>query len=118
MSLGTRIFTWLNGDYVGTDVHGNRYYRGRKPNKWGHERRWVLYSGVAEASKVPPEWHAWLHHITDKPLTESAANRRDWQKEHVPNLTGTDGAYVPPGHDSRRGADAPLKGDYEPWKPA
>ena len=24
-------------------------------------RRWVIYKNVIEASKIPPEWHAWIH---------------------------------------------------------
>ncbi|HMK69215.1 MAG TPA: NADH-ubiquinone oxidoreductase subunit NDUFA12 family protein, partial [Stellaceae bacterium] len=75
MSIGTRLFTWLRGELVGTDQFGNRYFRekpGRKLRRGGgfdsRERRWVLYKGEAEASKVPPEWHGWLHHtVNDVP---------------------------------------------------
>ena len=36
-------------------------------------RRWVLYRrGPVEASRVPPEWHAWLHYTTEAPLHEKA----------------------------------------------
>jgi hypothetical protein len=28
-SLGTRLLTWLRGEFVGTDSYGNRYYRER-----------------------------------------------------------------------------------------
>ena len=65
MSVGTRLYTWLKGELVGTDQFGNRYYRektrralvkgGGMPSR---ERRWVLYNGIAEASRVPPQWHA------------------------------------------------------------
>lgn len=118
MTLSTRIFTWLNGEFVGTDIYGNRYYRGRRLNRHGRERRWVLYKGVAEASKVPPEWHAWLHAMSDTPLTEGVARRRPWQQEHVPNLTGTGAAFVPSGHDNRGGRRAAATGDYQPWSPS
>ncbi|HYU11033.1 MAG TPA: NADH-ubiquinone oxidoreductase subunit NDUFA12 family protein, partial [Stellaceae bacterium] len=66
-TLGTRWLTWLRGELVGTDPYGNRYYRlkGDKPQRLGggrfsRERRWVIYNGEPEGSKVPPEWHAWL----------------------------------------------------------
>ncbi len=69
-TLGTWLLTWLRGAPVGTDEYGNRYYRlkGDKPRRLGggrfsRERRWVIYKGEAEGSKVPPEWHAWLHHM-------------------------------------------------------
>ncbi len=117
MRLGTLLFTLLYGEHVGTDVFGNRYYRTRRLRRYGRERRWVVYKGSAEASKVPPEWHAWLHHTTLEPLTEAAAKKRPWQKEHLPNLTGTAYAYRPKGHDLRGGRRQPATGDYEPWRP-
>jgi len=116
-NYGTFLFTWLNGERVGTDVFGNRYYRSRRKRRYGREQRWVLYKGSNEASKVPPEWHAWLHQMVEEPLTESAAQPRPWQKEHLPNLTGTDLAYRPSGHDRMGGKRAPATGDYEPWVP-
>lgn len=85
----------ISGELVGTDQYSNKYYRGRSRNRYDRERRWVVYKGRPEASKVPPEWHAWLHHLSEQPLDES--QRHDWQKEHVPNLTGTRAAYHPPG---------------------
>jgi NADH:ubiquinone oxidoreductase subunit len=53
MSLGTRLFTWLNGEPVGTDALGNRYYRakGGARRTDGKERRWVIYAGEPEGSR-------------------------------------------------------------------
>ena len=118
-SIGTLIYTWLCGEPVGIDGSGNRYYRarGERSKRNGRERRWVVYRGVDEASKVPPEWHAWLHHISDVPLTEDAAKARPWQKPHMPNLSGTPYAYRPQGHDLRGGKRAHSPADYEPWTP-
>ena len=116
MSFGTRVFTWLHGEQVGTDEFGNRYYLDKRTKGKKRERRWVLYKGIPEASKVPPEWHAWLHATTvQAPVTR--APQRAWQKPHEPNLTGTDHAYRPPGHVLKGGARAPASGDYEPWVP-
>ena len=117
MYIGTLLFTWLRGQWVGGDEFGNRYYRSKGRKLQGRERRWVLYKGTAEASKVPPEWHAWLHHTTDAPLNEQAAQARPWQKEHVANLSGSIGAYRPRGHDFRGGQRARATGDYEAWTP-
>lgn len=117
MNIGTILYTLLKGKPVGEDEYGNRYYRGTGIKLHGKERRWVLYKGKAEASKVPPEWHSWLHHTTAAPLSESAANARPWQKGHLPNLSGTPGAYLPCGHDLRGGKRAPSSGDYCSWKP-
>ena len=91
------IYTWLNGRKVGKDQFGNLYYEHKSEPKAGRKRkRWVIYNGIVEASKVPAEWHAWLHYTAEAPL--STANEFEWQKEHLPNLTGTRYAYRPPGH--------------------
>ncbi len=116
MDLGTTLFTWLRGQLVGTDAFGNRYYRNRRLKRYGRERRWVMYKGEPEASKVPPEWHAWLHHMVEEPLTDGV-KRWPWQKEHVPNLSGTPYAYRPKGHALRGGKRPHATGDYEPWTP-
>jgi NADH:ubiquinone oxidoreductase subunit len=116
MDLGTTLFTWLRGEHVGTDAFGNRYYRNRRLKRYGRERRWVVYKGEVEASKVPPEWHAWLHHMVNEPLTDES-RRWPWQKPHVPNLSGTRYAYRPKGHELRGGRRAHATGDYEPWTP-
>ncbi|GGF31595.1 NADH dehydrogenase [Aliidongia dinghuensis] len=122
-TLGTLLFTWLRGEQVGTDAAGNKYYRekgGRKIVKGGgmesRERRWVVYHGIVEASKVPPEWHGWLHHTTDE-RPPADLEKRPWQKEHLPNLTGTTLAYHPPGSVVRGGHRARATGDYEAWTP-
>jgi NADH:ubiquinone oxidoreductase subunit len=75
----------------------------------------VIYQGEAEPSKVPPEWHGWLHHTADA-LPQLAA-RRPWQKPHLPNLTGTSLAYRPPGSLQGGGHRAAAASDYEPWTP-
>jgi NADH:ubiquinone oxidoreductase subunit len=115
MTIGTILFTWAKGTLVGTDGAGNRYFRERKPRVGHRQRRWVLYNGPAEASKVPPEWHAWLHYTVDEPLAPSA--EKSWVKEHQPNRTGTGQAYLPAGHDLRGGRRPPATGDYEAWRP-
>lgn len=120
MTLATRLYTWLRGERVGSDSFGNEYYRdkgGARRFAGSREKRWVLYKGEAEASKVPPEWHAWLHHIVKEPPPPGGPPKKPWQKEHLPNLTGTPDAYRPPGHDYKGGRRAPATGDYEPWLP-
>ena len=117
MSLGTWIYTLLNGDQIGTDEFGNRYYRGKGRKLNGRERRWVVYKGDVEASKVPPEWHAWLHSTVDEHLTEEAAKAKAWQQAHVSNKTGTSDAYRPQGHVLKGGQRAAATGDYEAWSP-
>jgi NADH:ubiquinone oxidoreductase subunit len=124
MTIGTRLFTWLRGELVGTDQFGNRYYRERGQRalvrgggRQSRQKRWVMYNGVAEASKVPAMWHAWLHHTIDTVPTDAGKKRYAWEKDHLPNLTGTPLAYRPAGSVLRGGHRAPAAGDYEPWQP-
>jgi NADH:ubiquinone oxidoreductase subunit len=109
-TLGTQLFTARNGQRVGRDDQGNTFYRTRDG-----KRRWVIYNGEMEASRISPEWHGWLHHTWDKPPTEAPVARKAWEKPHVPNLTGTAAAYAPPG-SIRRAAPADRR-DYDAWTP-
>lgn len=117
-TLSTRLFTKRSGKFIGQDGSGNQYYEqtdGVGPI--GKPRRWVIYHGVAEASKVPAEWHGWLHYTVDTPPTEEDYQAKPWQKPHVENLTGTPRAYRPQGSTlnvSRKAKTAAP--DYQPWK--
>lgn len=114
-----RYKTWRHGEPIGTDRFGNRYYRDRRNAGTSRERRWVVFNGgESEASRVPPEWHAWLHHQVKEPPAGSSAYRRSWQKEHIPNPTGSAQAYRPPGSALSIGQRDKATGDYEPWVPS
>jgi len=117
MTITTRLYTYFHGQLVGSDQFGNRYYTVKELPEYGRAKRWVLYKGLAEPSKVPPEWHGWLHHTFDEPPDERQIPHYQWMKPHLPNLTGTKGAYVPPGHLLRGGKRSPTTSDYEAWKP-
>jgi len=118
MTIGTKIYTLLWGAEVGCDSQGNVYYRAKRPSIGGREKRWVLYDGKAEASRVPPAWHSWLHHTTNDIPTDDVGRQWDWQLTHVPNMTGTADAYQPPGHIIKGGVRTSATGDYEPWQPS
>ena len=124
MAFSTWLYTLWKGKLVGTDQFGNRYFREKSPRPLrrgggydSRERRWVLYKGEAEASKVPPEWHGWLHYTVDEIPAAAGAPKYAWQKPHLPNLTGTRHAYRPSGSLLKGGRRAPTTGDYEPWRP-
>ncbi|RMF16796.1 MAG: NADH:ubiquinone oxidoreductase subunit NDUFA12 [Alphaproteobacteria bacterium] len=112
-TVGTLLFTWRHGVLVGKDDQGNRYYR----TKDG-QRRWVIYNGEAEASRIPPEWHRWIHFTADAPPSEDPPVVKPWEKPHMPNPTGTPAAYFPPGslHRLDREKVAP-KPHYRAWRP-
>ena len=114
-SLWTLCHTALFGKFAGADSFGNRYYQGRRRLSAGRRRRWVVYHGEVEASRVPPVWHAWLHHTIDEAPAGDGAPQPPWGREHMPNQTATEGAYRPPGHIG--GQRDRATGDYQPWTP-
>src|SRR5690349_1454100 len=119
-TFGTQLWTWRFGELVGTDDQGNRYYRtrgGEIDPTLGFERRWVIYNGYAEASRIPPEWHGWIHHMVDVPPTQDKYTPREWEKPHVPNMTGTAEAYRPSGSTMASGRRPAATGDYQAWTP-
>ena len=133
LSFLSPIFSWWNGPTVGTllavnsrgrpvgtDEFGNRYFEARnaKDSYDGRKRRWVLYKGYAEASKIPPDWHGWMHYIYDDVPSETPLKRKSWEKPHEPNMSGTPFAKVPPGSLAAEAQRSPsASGDYEAWKP-
>jgi NADH:ubiquinone oxidoreductase subunit len=115
---GTRLNLWKTGaQRVGADEFGNIYYRAPEGYKGQGERRMVTYSGVSEATSVPPLWHGWLHHQIENPPVEQAHREYEWQKPHLANMTGTSAAYRPPGSAQGQNRRAPATGDYEAWEP-
>ena len=115
-TLGTRLWTWRHGERVGEDEQGNVYYRGGVDSE-GRERRWVIYNGLSEASRIPPGWHGWMHHRTDTPPVDENYKPREWQKPHQPNLTGSPLAYRPPGAMVGQAHRPQVTGDYDAWTP-
>lgn len=109
-TLNTQFYTWRKGVRVGEDDQGNVFYR-TKDGK----RRWVIYNGEAEASRVSPDWHGWLHHTFDSSPADRPLPRKAWEKPHQENRTGTALAYAPAG-SLRRPVPARRR-DYEAWRP-
>ncbi|RFU13160.1 NADH:ubiquinone oxidoreductase subunit NDUFA12 [Rhodobacteraceae bacterium W635] len=109
-TIGTQLFTWRKGQKVGEDDQGNIYYQTRDG-----KRRWVIFNGEAEASRVPPDWHGWLHRTYEEAPTDRPLPHQKWEKPHEPNLTGTAEAYAPAG--SIRRMEPAERSDYEAWRP-
>ncbi|MEO0061751.1 MAG: hypothetical protein RLZZ08_311 [Pseudomonadota bacterium] len=116
-TIGTALFSAFKGQHVGTDAEGNRYYRSKKKTAAGLEQRYVLYAGANDASRVPSEWHGWLHHSYDELPESHLAPPRIWEADYTPNATGTVAAYRPQGALERGGHRARATGDYEAWTP-
>jgi len=106
-TLGTWLYTLFNGKLIGEDEFGNKYYSNKK------DKRWVIYKHRVESSKIPPEWHLWIHYLVkNKPIDNLA--KFSWQKNYEENLTGTSRAYKPEGSLS---SDSKAKNKkYEIWE--
>ncbi len=76
-TLNTQIYTWRKGVKVGEDEQGNIYYKSRTG-----DRRWVIFNGEVEASRISPDWHGWLHKTWDEPPTEKPFKHKAWEKPH------------------------------------
>lgn len=117
-TVGTRLFTARSGTKVGTDAQGNVYYCVRKKGEHERDRRWVIFNGVTEASRIPPDWHGWIHHIYDEPPSSNKAlTRKKWEKPHKQNMTGTSQSYHPPGSLLTPQDRPKVAADYEAWTP-
>ena len=125
-----KIFTWWNGAtlgalfdigrravLVGEDEQGNRYFEEKTASLEGRPRRYVIYKGYAEPSRVPADWHGWLHHTFAEPPTVAPFRLKAWEKPHLPNLTGTIYASRPQGSLAETGERPRATGDYEAWRP-
>ncbi|MFT4090867.1 MAG: NADH:ubiquinone oxidoreductase subunit NDUFA12 [Asticcacaulis sp.] len=127
-----KAFTWWNGatigtlwtvfrsaNHVGTDEFGNKYYEARtlKEGYGDKKRRFVIYKGYADASKIPPDWHGWMHYMYDEAPSKAALPKKEWEKPHLPNLSGTPFARFPKGSLNAEADRQKSSGDYEAWKP-
>ena len=130
MSFLGKIFTWWDGatigtmlatargfEQVGTDAQGNKYYRAKKQKDGQRERRWVIYNGANDSSRVPAEWHGWLHGSFGDVPESFLPPAKIWEVDYTPNVTGTAQAYRPAGALERGGQRARASGDYEAWTP-
>ena len=88
-TLGTRIYTLFFGKYKGNDYFGNKYFQSKSG------RRWVIYNGEVDATKIPNEWYSWIHYLNNKIENTQNIKKYKWQKKNVPNRTGTSKAFHP-----------------------
>ena len=53
------MYTVYTGKFVGKDQFGNKFYSSKKG------KRWVIYKDKIESTKITPEWHLWIHFLTN-----------------------------------------------------
>nr|XP_002160276.3 probable NADH dehydrogenase [ubiquinone] 1 alpha subcomplex subunit 12 [Hydra vulgaris] len=98
------------GTHVGTDKFGNKYY---KNNSYFMGRNRFVeypYKGRMEydGTQIPPEWHAWMHYMTDDTPIINPPIVQKFARDHVTNMSGTKNAYIP---------YSTTKPKIEAWKP-
>ncbi len=111
MRFITELKIKLSSKLVGTDEFGNQYFENKKG------RRFIIYKGIAEPTKIPAEWHGWIHFTSNTIPTSSKTNRYHWQKIHLPNLTGTKNSYAPKGNLLQNSNREKVSADYQAWNP-
>ena len=100
-----------HGELMGEDKFGNKYYQN---NDYMYLRnRWVVFNNKYgydyDATNIPPEWHRWMHHGTDKPPSTHPREWQRWQTNDEPTTkTGTYQKYVP---------YSTTEPKIEPWTP-
>lgn len=102
MQLIQQILIKLTAKKIGDDEFGNSYYQNSKG------KRFIVYKGCAEPSKIPAHWHCWIHYNTDTAPVNIKTDKFPWQKIHRPNLTGTRNSYKPNNKTNKK---------YESWQP-
>ena len=103
-TFGTRLKTIFFGKLVGSDSNGNKYYQSK------NGKRWVIYSGEIDASKIPSEWYSWIHFTKNRIENKHKLEKYNWQKSHQSNQTGTENAYYPNRNNEQ------IKKKYTSWK--
>lgn len=104
MDIINKLFIKLCAKKVGNDEFGNQYYQ----NKTG--KRFVIYNGMAEPSKIPMTWHGWMHYYEKE--IPNQTSKHFWEKTHLPNLSGTKNSYSPKNSTNQK-----TSSDYQPWNP-
>lgn len=112
-TFGTWLETALRGREVGRDADGNIYYKSRRDGA----RRWVIYAVDNDSSRVPPEWHGWLHRTRQQAPTEAPLPAQAWERPWRPNPTGTPAAELPRGAIDAGGRRQRSAADYRAWTP-
>lgn len=126
MGLFANAFTWWNGASWGTSLFSRRHGREAGRDEAGNvyfvhakdpARRWVMYDGANDSSRVPPGWNAWLRGTIDDVPDKSLPPRRPFEQPPAANLTGSDSAWRPAGSIRSGGKRAAATGDYSAWTP-
>lgn len=117
MNLINKIKIQLTATKVGEDEFGNRYFEEKSEKISAKKKRFIIYHGQVEASKIPATWHRWLHYTTDKIPVNVNCHKYSWQKIHLPNLSGTLYEHSASASINKKGDRKLVSSDFEAWNP-
>lgn len=92
------IFLKFKGKFVGEDEYGNKYYETNQRDYLNRKKRYCLFNGRVEATKIPPEWHCFMHYQIPKESVILDTKQYKWQKRFLPDLTLSSIKYLPKNH--------------------
>ena len=124
MKLLVSIYLQLFGNKVGEDEYGNQFFELKRVDYLGRRKRYCLYKGSPEASKISPEWHPFMHYQIDAKDVKTTFRQYKWQKPYVPDTTLSQNKYLPKEHPlydqkssiyNSKGSNAIFKTKI--WKP-
>eukprot|EP01091_Cochliopodium_minus_P003090 TRINITY_DN12925_c0_g1_i1.p1 TRINITY_DN12925_c0_g1~~TRINITY_DN12925_c0_g1_i1.p1 ORF type:complete len:159 (-),score=50.49 TRINITY_DN12925_c0_g1_i1:28-504(-) len=105
------------GTKMGEDQFGNTYYENLE-DTYGGRTRWVEFKNDVEATSIPPEWHQWVHYVTDStPEQLPEIKEIKYQRPYHRNFTGTDKKYLPPSYFVKENKYTKAKGGHELFDP-
>ena len=112
-SIGTILYSLLNGKKVGEDIQGNKFFIHKKNKK----KRWVLYNKQIDPTSLEVEWQVWLTKTDEN--QEIIINKQSfkWQKNKKANLTGTKDSYHPANYSNKEKIYLDKKNKNSVWKP-
>ena len=98
MKLLVSIYLQFFGNKVGEDEYGNQFFELNRKDYLGRKKRYCLYKGIPEASKISPEWHPFMHYQIDAKNVRTTFKQYKWQKPYVPDTTLSKNKYLPKDH--------------------
>lgn len=103
--------------FIYQDEFANRYFYDPH-NTYGRDR-WVEYANPKnpDSSFIPPEWHAWVHHIVDETPLEGVVGKKGWEVKAEGNKTGTGEAYFPKNNPLSRRFAGLANEKVDAWNP-
>lgn len=113
MSFINNLKIKLSSKKVGSDEFGNNYFEEKTVRYGNKKKRFIIYNGIVEASKIPSPWHRWIHYTSNEIPVNASTKKCSWQKIHLPNLSGTPYRYSP----LKEGARKNVGSDYQSWQP-